>query len=154
MVKKYEKDELIPCKSITNGKLLVTGARSNILYKWADYGHVIDVEFQDLDYMIRSHKSEIMKPRFIILDEELVNKYPDIRKLYDTLYSMDDLKDIIDLPVSAMRKAIANLPSGAKIAVRDIAGSMIDDGSLDSVSKIKALDELFGTNLLLTLANR
>ena len=69
--RKYEKDDVIPCKSLTDGKLLVTGEKTGILYRWADYGDVEEIEYQDLVYMIRSHKSCITRPRFIIQDAEL-----------------------------------------------------------------------------------
>lgn len=72
-VRKYEKEDVIPCKSLTDGKLLVTGEKTGILYRWADYGDVEEIEYQDLVYMIRSHKSCITRPRFIIQAlEELV----------------------------------------------------------------------------------
>ena len=45
--KKYDKEDVIPCKSITNGKLLVDGEKSGILYRWADYGDVEEIEYWD-----------------------------------------------------------------------------------------------------------
>ena len=50
--RKYEKDDVIPCKSLTDGKLLVTGEKTGILYRWADYGDVEEIEYQDLVYII------------------------------------------------------------------------------------------------------
>ena len=77
--RKYEKDDVIPCKSLTDGKLLVTGEKTGILYRWADYGDVEEIEYQDLVYMIRSHKSCITRPRFIIQDAEFVEQYPELK---------------------------------------------------------------------------
>ena len=50
-----------------------------------------------------------------------------------------------------MKSAIEQLPSGAKEAIKGIASTMINSHILDSVQKIKVLDEIFGTNMLLTL---
>ena len=137
--KKYDKEDVIPCKSITNGKLLVDGEKSGILYRWADYGDIEEIEYQDLIYMIRAHRVSVYKPRFIIQDEEFVAQHK-------------DLKDILNLPVAQMRKAIEELPEGAFESIKGVAASMIHSGQYDSVKKIKVLDEIFDTKLLLTLA--
>ena len=150
-VYKYEKDETILCKSITNGMLLITGDKSGILYRWADYGDFEDVEYQDLIYMIRSHRSSIYKPRFIIQDKRFLSQHPELNELYNSLYSTKDLKDILSLPILQMKSAIKELPDGAFDSIKGVAASMISSGQYDSVKKIKALDEIFGTNLLLTL---
>ena len=151
-VKKYDKEDVIPCKSITNGKLLVDGEKSGILYRWADYGDIEEIEYQDLIYMIRAHRVSVYKPRFIIQDEEFVAQHKDLKELYDSLYSIKDLKDILNLPVTQMRKAIEELPEGAFESIKGVAASMIHSGQYDSVKKIKVLDEIFDTKLLLTLA--
>lgn len=151
-VRQYEKEDVIPCKSLTDGLLLVTGERSGILYRWADYGDVEEVEYQDLVYMIRSHKTCITYPSFIIQDEEFVSQHPELKELYNSLYSMKDLTDILNLPVTQMKKAINDLPDGVFETLKGVAASMIMNGTFDSVKKIKVLDEIFDTNLLLTLA--
>lgn len=150
--RKYEKDDVIPCKSLTDGKLLVTGEKTGILYRWADYGDVEEIEYQDLVYMIRSHKSCITRPRFIIQDAEFVEQYPELKELYESLYSTKDLTDILSLPITQMRAAIAELPDGVFETLKGLAASMIMSGTYDSVKKIKVLDGIFDTNLLLTLA--
>ena len=150
--KKYDKEDVIPCKSITNGKLLVDGEKSGILYRWGDYGDIEEIEYQDLIYMIRAHRVSVYKPRFIIQDEEFVAQHKDLKELYDSLYSIKDLKDILNLPVTQMRKAIEELPEGAFESIKGVAASMIHNGQYDSVKKIKVLDEIFDTKLLLTLA--
>ena len=41
-VRKYDPEDMIPCRSVTNGCLYITGNRSNFGYVWADYGDVVD----------------------------------------------------------------------------------------------------------------
>lgn len=150
--RKFKNDELIPCKSITNGKLLVDGDKSGILYKWADYGDVEEVEYRDLLYMVRSRAPWVYKPRLIVLDEDFIEQNPDLKNIYDSMYEVKDLRDILKMSPSQMKKTIDSLPVGAKEAIKGVAATMIDRGQLDSVEKIKVLDEIFGTKLLFTLA--
>ena len=73
--KKYAADEMIPCRSITYGELLLTGTKSKMLYTWANYGDVTDMEFQDLQALKSTRSSYLFKPRFIIEDPELVEQW-------------------------------------------------------------------------------
>ena len=148
--KKYEATDGIPCKSITPGGLYMEGLKSHILYEWADNGDVTEVEYQDLLAAIRSNTSYITKPYFIIEDEDIIAQFPQINKIYESMYSITDLKEVLtDLSPRDMKATILTLPEGAKESIKHIASQMISNGSLDSVQKIKYLDEIFGTRLML-----
>ena len=66
------------------------------------------------------------------------------------MYSIRDLRDVLtDLPVKTMKATILSLPEGARESIKHLASQMISNGSLDSVQKIKTLDEIYGTELML-----
>ena len=147
--KKYASDELIPCRSITFGELLMTGKKSGLLYSWANHGDVTEVEFQDLQALKSTHSSYLFKPRFVVEDDELTAQWG---KEFETLY-----KDINNVDVEAMFKLspaqlkskLKSAPKGVQQAVKNIAGEKIMNGSLDSLAKIKAIDEVLNTDLKL-----
>lgn len=143
--------DLIPCVSVTAGELLVVGDKTKLLYSWVGEGDIVDVEYQDIVSAIRSKKPCVFKPRFIINDDELVDEYDDVKKLYESLYSKDNLSEIFNLQPSAMRDVINSLPDGAKDTIKTLAMTAVDDGSLDSVQRIRVIDEIFGTDMLLKL---
>ena len=146
--RKYEQSEGILCKSITSGGLYMPGLKSNILYTWIDSGDQIEVEYQGLLAAIRSNNSYVMRPFFVIEDEEFVSQFPQLKKLYDKLYSVGELKDVItDLSPADMKATILSLPQGAQDSIKHIASKMVSDGTLDSVRKIKILDEIFDTEM-------
>lgn len=146
--RKYEQSDGILCKSITSGGLYMPGLKSNILYTWIDSGDQIEVEYQDLLAAIRSNNSYVMRPFFVIEDEEFVSQFPQLKKLYDKLYSVGELKDVItDLSPADMKATILSLPQGAQDSIKHIASKMVSDGTLDSVRKIKILDEIFDTEM-------
>lgn len=151
--KTFEPTDMIPCRSMTNGPLYIMGTRSGILYTWADYNDIQEMEYRDLMYLVRSPQNkEIYAPRIIIEDETIIAQNKNLAALYDSLYTAGDLRDIVKLPVKQMIDAIQNLPIGAKESFKGLISTMIDSHQLDSVQKIKAIDEIFGTRLLLTLA--
>lgn len=149
--KKYGQEDLIPCRSLVSGGLYIIGARSNFLYTWADYGDVVDVEYRDLVYMLRSNDKSVFEPRIIIEDEQIVSENKVIEELYNSLYSAGDFNTILNLSIAEMKKRIEQLPIGARDAFKDYVVSMIEKKQLDSIKKVKAIDEYFGTSFLMAL---
>ncbi len=147
--KKYKTTDAIPCISITSGELGMEGIKSHINYRWAERGDVTEVEYQDLLAAIRQNDSFVVKPYFVIQDDELVSQFPQLKKIYDSMYSGKDLQDLLKLTPSSMKAAVLTLPDGAKESIKNIAATQISSGQLDSVKKIKILDEIFGTEMAL-----
>ena len=114
-VKKFKNTDLIACQSITNGELLMVGAKTGNLYRWADFNDIEDVEYQDIIYDMRSARDGyVKKPRFIVLNEHFLKQNPEIESLYGNMYSSADLNHILDLPPGQLKDAINALPAGAK----------------------------------------
>ena len=150
--KEFGQEDLILCRSMVSGQLFVDGVRSGLLYTFADYNDTCEIEYRDLIYLVRSYKDKtIYEPRIVIEDEDFIAENPKLAELYESLYTKGDLMEIINLPLSQMVDTINALPMGCMNALKGIAATMIDNGQLDSIQKIKALDEIFETNMLLTL---
>ena len=147
--RKFEPDDLIVCRSITFGELLLTGKKSKLLYSWANYGDTTEVEYQDLQALKSTRSSYLFKPRFVIEDEELVEQWgKDFGDMYSNIENVD-AEDMLKLPANQLKSKLKKAPKGIQVAVKNLAGEKIINGSLDSLAKIKAIDEVLGTNLLL-----
>lgn len=147
-VKKTFKDsDGIVCRSITQGGLYMEGLKSHMLYEWVEYGDITEVEYADLAAAVRVKSSYIFGPHFLIDDDDFIEEFPQLKKFYTENYTMTDLETILILPVDRMVEEISALPKSAKESLKVLASSSITEGTLDSVSKIKALDDIFGTNL-------
>lgn len=147
--KKYANDDGILCESITAGELGMIGAKSGNNYTWMCYGDTTEVEYADLVAAIRLRKGHIFAPLFIIRDEDFLAKYPQVNDVYNSMYTTSDLEDIFMLPAAQMKEVIKSLPFSVQKTIANMASAMITDGRLDSVQKIKVLDELFDTKLML-----
>lgn len=147
--RKYKADDMIPCRSITFGELLLTGTKSRLLYSWANYGDVTEVEFQDLQALKSTRSSYLFKPRFVIEDEELAKQWnKDLGTMYKEIVDVD-VEDLFKLSPNQFKSKLKKAPKGVQQAVKNIAGEKILNGSLDSLAKIKAIDEILGTDLTL-----
>ncbi len=152
--KKFAPSDLIPCVSITPGEMFFSGEKSKILYTWADADDVVEIEFRDLDYAARTKNGMMYRPRFIVQDKDFLELHKGLEDVYGDLYSMSDLKNILKESASKMEKLIKALPEGAKDALKKVAATMVDNGTLDSVQRIRVLDSLFDTELLIKVMSR
>lgn len=147
--RKYAPDDMITCRSITYGELLLTGKKSKLLYDWANYGDTTEVEYQDLQALKSTRSSYLYKPRIVIEDEELVEQWgKDFVDMYKNIVDVD-VEDMFKLPINQFKSKLKKAPKGVQQAVKNIAGEKILNGSLDSLAKIKAIDEILGTDLKL-----
>ena len=141
----------IECVSICSGELGMIGIKSGINYRWAGRGDVTKVEYQDLVAALKSGKRQIYEPDFVIKNDDFLDKWPEIKKVYKNMYSIEDLSSVILKSSNAneMIRIIDSLPKGARDSVRSIAMSLINQGKLDSITKIKALDKYYDTSFIL-----
>lgn len=151
--RKFSTSDLIPCISITPGEMFFIGDKTKKLYTWADADDIAYIEYCDLAFAVRAKNKMVYKPRFIIQDGDFLSEFHDIEEIYGSLYSTQDLKNILKLSPSQMEKEINTLPEGAKDSLKHIAATMIDNGTFDSAQRIKILDKIFGTNMLIKLAS-
>lgn len=151
--KEYSPEDTIPCRSVTEGGLFLGGTKSEILYRWSGYGDVQEVEFQDLRALLSKNSEYLFRPAFIIDDEYLLSlpKWSKLNDLYEQMFETEDLDRLFSLPNNDFKHAIQSVPAKFKYTIITAAGSRIANGELDSLTKIKALDEVFGTDLVATL---
>ena len=149
-LRKFAQDDLILCKSVTYGELLLPGKKSKLLYIWSNYGDTTEVEFQDLQALRSTRSTYLMNPYFVIEDEELLDQWPELKAVYDKTMALD-IDGLFSLPINQFKKKLRDMPIGFREPVKNIAGEKIRDGSLDSIAKIKAIDEALGTELRLMI---
>lgn len=148
--KKFEDTEEIPVLSIFPGTVVMVGKRTQNIYQWDEMGTIEYVEYQDLKAEAINNKSTYLyDPLLIIQSQEFVESYENLVKLYANTYNDDELISIIkNSSAEELKDIIERLPVGLKNAVKTIVATMMQDGSLDSLSKIRVIDDIFGTEMI------
>ena len=150
-VKKFADDELMTCVSITAGELICEGKKTRNVYDFVEIGDVVEMEYADLINFVRTKSPYVYKPRFIVQNDEFLEQHNDIKELYNGLYTIGDLKEVLRSSASDMERILPQLPLGAQDSLKTLAMNAIKDGELDSIQKIKVVDKFFGTDMLMQL---
>ena len=135
-VKVYDQHDLILCRS---------------LYVWHNTGDLCEVEYGDLWAAKASRSQYLYSPHFIIEDEELLEqpRWKDLKTFYDEkIYGLDNVDAILNVPTNQIRRVLEKLADGMKRAVAVRATILAESGELDSIKKIKIIDEVCGTDIL------
>lgn len=147
--REFQKDDLIEVKSVFAGSCTLVGRRSGNVYVWEKLGEIQYVEYQDLLAEITNRYSKyIYEPLLLIEDEDVINKNPKLKDLYDAMIDVEDIEDsLLNDSVEELRSILITLPSGLKETVKSVASTLMQDGSLYDVRKIRLLDDLYHTAL-------
>lgn len=141
----FTDSDYILCRSVCFGGLNVT-CQSGNSYEFVDYGADCEINYRDLVALIRKGSDHIFLPRFIILDNDLLEDFPSVKRVYETMYTTADLLNILSLPKHHMISEINKLPDATKNVLCKMIATEIASGHLDSISKVRALSELFDSD--------
>jgi hypothetical protein len=146
--RKYAPDERIECRSVTGGELFLVGPKSKLLYTWEDYNDTTEVEYQDLQALQSRKSGFLVKPRFIIEDEELVEQWGAMLKpVYDKI-TTQTIEEFFELPINKFKAQLQVMPAGLKDAIKTKAVQMIHNEELYDIRKVREMDAAWGTDFV------
>lgn len=148
--RKFAQTDPILCRSVTPGGLIVNG-RSGQKYVFSNAGDECEIEFQDLNSLKNSHSNFLYKPLLIIEDEELLEnpRWVDLAQFYEEkVYGMDDVEEVLNMSISQFKSALEKLPKGLLKQLQLVMSQRMEEGTFDSLNKIKAMDEICGTDFV------
>lgn len=143
--KTFTDSDYVLCRSVWYGGLNVI-CRSGNYYEFANYGAECDINYRDLVDLVRKGSDHVLLPRFIVLDNDFIEEFPNLKRVYASLYTTSDLLEILELPVSKMKVEIEKLPEESKEVLSKMISTEIAKGRLDSISKVRELSEIFDSD--------
>ena len=91
----FTDSDYVLCRSVCSGGLNII-AQSGNLYEFNDYGAECEINYRDLVTLIRRGSEHVFLPRFVILDDDFLEDFPTVKKVYGTMYTMNDLIEILE----------------------------------------------------------
>lgn len=148
--RQFAKDDLILCTNVFAGTTVMIGKRTGNKYVWEGFGDEQEVEYEDLKSAALNKRSDfIYSPSILIQDEDFINEFPYLKEFYQNMIAPEDIVHLVETGTAKdLEKALKTLPRGLTDTIKGIVATMIQDGRLDSMKKIRIIDEVFGTELL------
>ena len=146
--KKFAPDAPIECRSVTGGELILIGPKTHIRYSWSDYNDTAYVEYQDLQALQSRKSGFLVKPRFIIEDEELVEQWGSMLKPIYTKITNQSIDEFFQLPLNKFKAQLNVMPDGLKDAIKTKAVQMIHSEELYDIRKVREMDAAWGTDFV------
>lgn len=151
--KKYKVRKEIPLNTIVpvvngfNGMLIYDSPRTNEHFVWEEFGSEQDMELQELKNARNSYRSFFENNWFLISDPEII-EYLGVEKYYKNALTFENFDDIYDLSPKEIEDRVSKLSDGQKATVRYRAKQLINDGVIDSIKTITALEKSLGVELI------
>lgn len=145
-VKKYNPDDLIPCRSIVPWYLETLGLDKRTPYKWPGYGDLEYVAYRDLQSWRR--KPIIMEGMIFIEDPDICEQWKnDLGKVYKNYVGIEYPEEFFDKSDEEFEKMLTEATDSFKEIIKYTAAMMIRNENYPSIQKISIVDRVLGTGL-------
>ena len=156
---KLADDVLITVKSNIFGNLIYINHKTGDETRWESFGEVQPLSVGDLRAM-KAKQLAFFKENWITIDgiEEADEEYQDVEtediynalqitKYYSDYLCPDNINEIFNWSVTDIKKKVPRMTKSVQESVLIRANELIKDGILDSISKVKALEEALDCDL-------
>lgn len=138
---------VVPVRNGFTGTLVYRSPKTGEKFIWDDFGDELDMELSDLKAAKGSQKKFFTNNWFMIDDPEIL-EYLGVSQYYKNAIDPDAFDELFSLPLSQMKQKITKLSVGQKKTARFRAKRLIEDGAIDSLKTIEALEEVLGVDLI------
>lgn len=150
---------LLSVKSNVFGRLIYINHKTNDETQWEEYGEIQPLSVGDLRAM-KAKQPDFFKENWITIvgiesidddyddvDVEEIYEFLMISQYYKKSECPDDLNDIFGWSVDKIREKLPKMTSSVKTSIIIRANELIENGGLDSISKVKAIEEALNCTL-------
>jgi hypothetical protein len=137
--KDLDRNMMVSCRSIVQGELTYVSRKTGLETSWANFG---DEEYIDLGELMtmKAGQPKFLNNPWIMIDDQDVVEYLGLKAMYDKIVAVDQLDEFFYKQVDEMIEILKKAPKGTRKLIADTARVKVEDGSLDSMRIIKALE--------------
>lgn len=148
-------DELL-VRSNVFGKLIYINDRIGTETEWDESGEIQSLSVKDIKDMKAKQQAFFKNEWITIVEYPDIDENHDIKDVYDALQLgkyykenelYDSVDDIFDMNEEKIRKCVNDMSESVKLTLIVRANDKIEDGTLDSIKKVKLLEEILGCEL-------
>lgn len=138
---------VVTVKNGFNGTLVYKSKRTNEVFVWDSFGSEQDMELQDLKSAKNTYKAFFINNWFLFDDPEVI-EWLGMIQYYKHALNTDAFNDLFVSDPDEIKKTVAKLSPGQKKSVAFRAKQLIQEGKIDSIKVINALEESLSIALI------
>ena len=143
----FKPDDYVTVRNGFHGKLVYKSSKTGEKYVFDRFGDEHDMEIQELKKARNDSKKFFAKNWFLIDDPEVI-EYLGLKEYYKNALSYEEFDQIADMTADEISERLKSVSDGQKIAVAYHARKLIEDGKIDSIKAIAALESGLGVQLI------
>lgn len=142
---KIDDNELITVRNATQGTLIYIDS-DNCEIVWDEFGEEKELTMREL-FIMKKKNILFFKENWVEVNAIVLNALG-VSSFYTNAISIDEYETLFNLEPEQLKERIENLPKSIKDSIGLRAIKLINDGVLDSMKKIKVLEEVLGYSLI------
>jgi hypothetical protein len=138
--KELDRNMMVSCRSVVQGELTYVSKKTGLETTWSKFG---DEEYIDLGELMtmKASQPKFLNNPWIMIDDTDVVEHLGLKAVYDKIIAVEELDSFFYKQVDEMVEVLKKAPKGTRQLVADTARAKVQDGSLDSMRIIKALEK-------------
>lgn len=148
--RKIADDEYIECKAMKNHRVIFIGAKSKDRHEFSGFGDICSIQYQDLRACVTGRtKDFLFDPCFIILDDDVLAQpqFKKLKEMYDKMYVVEDVDELFNMRDIEFKAKLLAANEGLKELILSSATQRLKEGTFNSITKLRMIDEVFHTGL-------
>jgi len=145
--KNLDPNMIVTVKNGFQGHLIYKSKRTNERFEWESFGDEQDMDLQELKNARNASKAFFTNNWFLIDDPEVL-EYLGVTQYYKYALNFASFDDLFKMDADEIEETISHLSVGQKKSVAYRAKQLIDNGEIDSIKVINALEDSLSIELI------
>lgn len=146
--KNLDPNMVVTIKNGFQGRLVYQSKKTGETFIWEEFNDEQDMELSEVKAARNSSKKFFINNWFLIDDPEVV-EYLGVEQYYKHALNSENFDEIFNKTAKEIKEIISQLSTGQKRSLAYRAKQLIEDGTVDSIKVIKALEDGLGVELIL-----
>ena len=138
---------MVTVKNGFNGTLVYKSKRTGEVFVWDSFGSEQEMELQDLKSAKNTYKAFFVNNWFLFDDPEII-EWLGMSQYYKHALNTESFKELFTSTPEEIKKTVAKLSAGQKKSAAFRAKQLIQNGEIDSIKIINALEESLCVDLI------
>ena len=138
---------VVTVKNGFNGTLVYKSKRTGEVFVWDVFGSEQEMELQDLKAARNTYKAFFINNWFLFDDPEVI-EWLGMTQYYKHALNSESFNDLFSGTPEEIKETVAKLSDGQKKSVAFRAKQLIQEGEIDSIKVINALEESLSIDLI------